>query len=171
MNGERMSNLHDPQTRIMLKSYEQQLKVARHLAQHKVRSRIRDALLEGDMELRDRLEMAMEPVDPDPAGKRGAFVKSAAEALFMSLIFTGNTNPITETIRNELSKTLDKDVEFTYPPGGKMRLVVREGDGMRALTEEEQRLITPVLKKITSQEVDKSMHGNSGRLRNNQATR
>lgn len=155
-----MPNLHDAQMRIMLKSYEQQLKVARHLTQHKVRMRIREAMLDGDAELMDRLSSAAEPVDPDPSAKRSAFVKSAAEALFMSLVFTGNNNPITESIRKELSRTLDKDVEFTYPPGGKMRLVVHEANGMRPLTEEEQRLVTPVLKKITSQEVDKSMHGN-----------
>ena len=154
-----MPNLQDTQMRIMLKSYEQQLEAARRLAQFKVRARIRDAMLNGDTELQSRLETALEPVDPDPAPKRNSFVKSAAEALFMSLIFTGNSNPITESIRQELSRTLDKDVEFTYPPGGKMRLVVRDKDGTRTLTEEEQRLVTPVLRKITSQEVDKSMHG------------
>lgn len=144
-----------------LKNYEQQLKVARHLTQHKVRARIREAMLDGDLELIERLGSAVEPVDPDPGKKRGQFVKSAAEALFMSLIFTGNSNPITDSIRKELSRTLDKEVEFTYPPGGKMRLVVREPEGMRPLTEEEQMLITPVLKKITSQEVDKQMLGAS----------
>lgn len=155
-----MPDLHAAQMRIVLKSYEQQLNVARHLTQHKVRARIREAMLNGDFGLMDRLVTSRESIDPDPSAKRSQLVKDAAEALFMSLIFTGNSNPITESIRKELSKALDREVEFTYPPGGKLRLVVREASGVRALTEEEHNLVTPVLKKITSQEVDKNILGN-----------
>ena len=144
---------------LALKSYQKQLDVARKLTHAKVRMKIQEALLVGDMERRERLATAVEAVDPDPASTRSAFVKSAAEALFMSLIFTGKINPITEAIRKELSRVLDKDVEFTYPPGAKMRLVVAEANGMRPLTEEEQRLVTPLLRRITSQEVDNSMIG------------
>lgn len=161
-----MATIQQTSRVLALKSYQKQLDVARRLTQAKVRSKIRDAMLSGDMELRERLVSALEPVDPDPGHTRGAFVKSAAEALFMSLVFTGNSNPITESIRKELSRVLDKEVEFTYPPGGKMRLVVSDANGARSLTEEEQRLVTPVLRQITSQEVDNSMLGKSGKKLN-----
>lgn len=143
-----------------LKQYKKQLDVARRLTQSKVRSKIMEALLNEEPERAERLMTAVEPVDPDPAAKRRITVKKAAEELFMSLIFSGGENPITESIRAELSRVLDKDVEFTYPPGGKMRLVAREATGLRTLTEAEQALVTPVLRRITSQEVDNNMLGN-----------
>lgn len=154
-----MADLNAAQKRIMVKSYEQQLNVARHLASFKARARIREAMLNGDDETRRRLEEGLDSVDPDPSVKRGNFVKQAAEALFVSLVFSGDSNPITEDIRADLSRALDKDVEFTYPPGGRLRLVVREGDVRRPLTEEEQRLVTPVLRSVTSHKVDAIMHG------------
>lgn len=154
-----MSELGVAQRRIVLKSYQQQLTVARRLTRFKMKERIKDALLEGDDTIRQRIEAGLEPIDPDPAKNRGDFVKRAAEELFLSLIFSGEANPITDDIRQELSLALNKDVEFTYPPGGRMRLVVREEGKMRALTDEEQRLVTPVLKHITSQKVDHSMMG------------
>lgn len=143
-----------------LKQYKKQLDVARRLTQAKVRSKIMEAMLNEDPERAERLITAVEPVDPDPAAKRQITVKKAAEELFLSLIFSGGENPITESIRMELSRVLDKEVEFTYPPGGKMRLVARETTGLRALTEAEQALVTPVLRRITSQEVDNNMLGN-----------
>lgn len=158
-HGENMADLSAAQRRIMLKSYEQQLNVARHLASFKARARIREAMLNGDDETRRRLEEGIESIDPDPSVKRGDFVKQAAEALFISLVFSGDSNPITEDIRADLSRALDKDVEFTYPPGGRMRLVIKEGDSRRPLTEEEQRLITPVLRHVTSQKMETIMQG------------
>lgn len=145
----------------VVKSYEQQLSVARHLAGFKARARIKEALLTGDEETRRRLEYGLDSVDPNPARKRGDYVKRAAEALFLSLIFTGDDNPIIDDVRKELSKAINKDVEFIYPPGGRMRLMVRENDKTRTLTDEEQLLLVPVLKQITSQHVDTIMHGKS----------
>lgn len=143
-----------------LKQYQRQLDVARRLTQSKVRSKIMEALLNEEPDRAERLLTAVEPVDPDPAAKRRLTVKKAAEELFMSLIFSGGNNPITESVRAELSRVLDKEVEFTYPPGGKMRLVAREDTGVRTLTDAEQALVTPVLRKLTSQEVDNNMLGN-----------
>lgn len=145
------------------KSYEKQLSVARQLAGFKARARIKEALLMGDEERLRRIEEGAEPIDPDPGARRGDYVKRAAEALFISLLFTGDDTPIIGDIRAELSAALNRDVEFIYPPGGKMRLMIREDGKMRPLTDDEQRSLVPVLKMITSQRIDSIMQGHPGR--------
>lgn len=144
---------------IAIKSYNQQLTVARKLAGFKAKARIKEALLAGDELSRRSLEEGVAPIDPDPAIQRSSYVKRAAEALFMSVIFTGVDSPIIEEIRAELSKALDKEVEFSYPPGGRLKVVINENGRKRQLTESEQTLITPLLRQITSNKVDTVMQG------------
>lgn len=142
-----------------VKSYEQQLNVARHLASFKARARIKEAVLEGNYLEQIRIEEGLASIDPDPSLKRKDYVKRAAQALFMGLIFNGDASPITDDIRKELSAILGVEVEFTYPPGGRMKLAVRENGKARELTEDEQRLVIPELRRITSQKADTIMLG------------
>lgn len=137
-----MPDLHTSQMRIMLQSYQQQLMTARMLARHRVKMRLREGL---------------EVEDPDPTPKRQAFVSQIAQELFDSLMFYPNANPVVDEIRDELSTALGKKVEFTYPPGDKLRMVVREADGLRPLTDDEQNKALHALKQITGQKVDNKM--------------
>ena len=137
-----MSETSTTQMRIMLQSYEQQLLAARRLA----RFRVRRLLAEG-----------REPQDPDPSIKRRAYVEKVAQELYDSLIFTGSDNPVVEEIRLELGQAVGQDVQFTYPPGGRLRIVGEGPDGPRALSEEEQRRTRHALWRITRQKVDQSM--------------
>lgn len=140
MDGKKtISDLRVPLKRIVLQSYQQQLMSARLLARHCVKTRLREGLEEND---------------PDPAPKRQAFVNKIAGELFDSLMFYPNANPVVDEIRMELSQALGKNLEFTYPPGDRLRLVLRESGEVRPLTDDEQRAALKVLKEITGQKVD-----------------
>ena len=105
--------------------------------------------------MRRRLAEGLEPQDPDPSVKRRAYVEKVAQELFDSLIFTGSDN----CGRNwpELGKAVGQDVQFTYPPGGRLCIVGQGPDGPRPLSEEEQRRTRHVLWRITRRVVDQSM--------------
>lgn len=137
-----MTETSTTQMRIMLQSYERQLLAARRLARFRVRRR----LAEGQA-----------PQDPDPSVKRRVCVEKVAQELYDSLIFTGSDNPVVEEIRQELGQTVGQDVQFTYPPGGRLRIVGEGPDGPRALSEEEQLRTRHALWRITRQKVDQSM--------------
>ncbi len=62
-----------------------------------------------------------------------------------------------EEIRQELGRAVGQDVQFTYPPGGRLRIVGEGPEGPRALSEEEQRRTRHALWRITRQKVDQSM--------------
>lgn len=128
--------------RIMLQTYEQNLINARRLARYKVRK---------------RLEAGLSPDDPDPSQKRRVFATKIAQELYDSLLFYPESNPVVEEIRQELSEALGKRVEFTYPPGGTLRIAVREKTGLRHLDDEEQRSARETLRRITDAKVDESM--------------
>lgn len=128
--------------RIMLHTYEQNLHNARRLARYKVRMRLAEGL---------------EPDDPDPAQKRRHFAHQIAQELYDSLLFYPGSNPVVDEIREELGQALGKKVEFTYPPGGTMRIAVREEGGLRHLEPEEQAIARETLKRITDARVDKGL--------------
>lgn len=128
--------------RLMLHSYQQQLSNARRLARHKVRMRIAEGL---------------NPDDPDPSFRHRQFASKVAQELYDSLLFYPLENPIMEEIRDELSQILKKQVEFTYPPGGTLRIYVRENGQARALTSEEQQSARDILLRLTQKNVREKM--------------
>ena len=137
-----MDEKQDPKRRIMLHSYEQQLLTARRLAKHKVRM---------------RLAQGLEPDDPDPAPKRMAFSAQISQELYDSLLFYPNANPVVEEIREELSNELGQTIEFTYPPGGTLRLAVREAGGLRHLNKDEQARARLILRRLTQNKVNQGL--------------
>lgn len=126
----------------MHKSYNTQLMMARRLARFRLKARLAEGL---------------NPDDPDPSIKRKDFVKRVAAELYESMVFTGNENPVVEEIRQELCKALHKEVEFTYPPGGRLYIVAREAGVARPLTPQESRKAMDYLKTITDAAVDRNM--------------
>ena len=56
-----------------------------------------------------------------------------------------------------LGKAVGQEVQFTYPPGGRLCIVGQGPEGPRPLSEEEQRRTRHVLWRITRQKVDQSM--------------
>lgn len=137
-----MTDTTSAQLRMMLQSYEQQLLTARRLARYRVRR---------------RLSEGRDPNDPDPSLKRRAYVEKVAQELYDTLIFTGSENPVVEDIRQELGKAVGREVRFTYPPGGRLRIVGESPQGPVPLSEEEQRRTRHALWRITRQKVDQSM--------------
>lgn len=137
-----MAEIPPAPMRIMLNCYEQQLLAARRLARYRIKKRVAEGI---------------NPQDPDPSIQRQKYVKQVAEELYTSLLLTGSDNPMVENIRKELSVRLKKEVEFTYPPGGKLRIIARDAQGARPLTEEEAQIAKQMLWRITSQTIDKSM--------------
>lgn len=137
-----MADMHTLQMRIMLQCYEQQLLAARRLARFRVKRRLAEGL---------------KPQDPDPSVNRRAFVEKVARELYDTLIFTGSSNPVVEEIRAELSRAVGLEVEFTYPPGARLRIVAIGPDGQRPLGAEEERRARHALWRITRQKVDQSM--------------
>ncbi len=77
--------------------------------------------------------------------------------MYYSLIFSGSDNPVVEEIRRELGRAVGRDVQFTYPPGGRLNIVGDGPAGPRPLSEEEQRRTRHALWRITRQKVDQSM--------------
>lgn len=140
-----MDEKKDPRHRLMLHSYEQQLLTARRLARYKVRMRLAEGL---------------EPDDPDPAPRRQAFSNQISQELYDSLLFYPSSNPIVDEIRGELSQALGKNIEFTYPPGGTLRMAVRENGGLRHLNAEEQQVARLLLRRLTRDKVDKGLFEN-----------
>ena len=136
-----MADMHTLQMRIMLQCYEQQLLAARRLARFRVKRRLAEGL---------------KPQDPDPSVNRRAFVEKVARELYDTLIFTGSSNPVVEEIRAELSRAVGLEVEFTYPPGARLRIVAIGPDGQRPLGAEEERRARHALWRITRQKVDQS---------------
>lgn len=134
------------QMRIMLQRYEQQLLSARRLARFRVRT---------------RLDEGLDPHDPDPGAKRNAYVERAAQELYDTLIFTGSVNPVVEEIRQELGELVGREVRFTYPPGGRLRIVGVGPDGPFALPDEEERHIRYALWRITRNKVNSGMQDQS----------
>lgn len=137
-----MADMHTLQMRIMFQCYEQQLLAARRLARFRVKRRLAEGL---------------KPQDPDPSVNRRVFVEKVARELYDTLIFTGSSNPVVEEIRAELSEAVGLEVEFTYPPGARLRIVASGPDGQRPLSAEEERRARHALWRITRQKVDQSM--------------
>ncbi|MBQ9405622.1 MAG: hypothetical protein IJU37_02665 [Desulfovibrio sp.] len=137
-----MADANIARMRIMLQGYEQQLLAARRLARFKMRRR----LAEGE-----------DPNDPDPSAKRHEMVERVARELYETLIYTGSDNPVVESIRQELGKEVGQEVRFTYPPGGRLRIVGQGPDGMEVLSEEKQRASRNALWRITRQKISESM--------------
>lgn len=131
--------------KIMLHSYEQQLQAARRMARYTVRKRLQEGL---------------DPDDPDPAVARGHFKSKIAQELFDSLMFFPDANPVVDEIRQQLGVALQKQIEFTYPPGGRLCLAVREKGSLRKLTAQEQHEASLLLRRLTSEKVEHSLAEN-----------
>ena len=114
-----MADVTAAQVRMMLQGYEQQLLAARRLA----RLRMRRRMAAGD-----------DPNDPDPAARRHLMVEKVARELYEALLYTGSDNPVVEEIRQELGREVGQDVQFTYPPGGRLRIVGLGPDGLEPLS-------------------------------------
>lgn len=134
----------------VLNSYERQIINARKLARYKVRM---------------RLAQGLEPDDPDPLPKRREFATKIAQELYDSLLFYPDANPVVEEIRKELSEALGQKVEFTYPPGGTLRIAVREKTGLRHLDAEEQAQARETLRRITNNKVDQGLIENHASIK------
>ncbi|MBE6441190.1 MAG: hypothetical protein E7022_02505 [Desulfovibrio desulfuricans] len=128
--------------RIMLQGYEQQLLAARRLARFRVRR---------------RLAAGENPNDPDPSVNRREMVEKVARELYETLIYTGSDNPVVEDIRRELGREVGQEVQFTYPPGGRLRIVGQGPDGLEALPEDKLRASRNALWRITRQKISESM--------------
>lgn len=137
-----MADATATQLRMMLQGYEQQLLAARRLA----RLRVRRRLAEGEA-----------PHDPDPSINRHAMVEKVARELYETLLFTGSDNPVVEDIRRELGREVGEEVHFTYPPGGKLRIVGQGPEGLEPLSEEKLRKTRNALWRVTRKKVDESM--------------
>lgn len=139
MDGTTMGDIQNRQMRAMLNCYEQQLLAARRLARFRVKK---------------RLEEGLRPHDPDPAPQREAFVRNVAREFYDTLFFTGNANPVVEEIRQALGAKIGKEVEFHYPPGEYLQIMVRDAEGLRPLPPEEKQKAHDELWRITRQKVD-----------------
>lgn len=137
-----MGNMEDTKKRVMLHSYQQQLQAARKMARYTVRKRLAEGL---------------EPDDPNPSIKRHAFTSQISQELFDSLMFYPDASPVVEEIREELATALDKKVEFTYPPGGTLRIAVRENGELRKLNDTEQLAAKSALRHITHAKVGRTL--------------
>lgn len=134
--------------RNIFRQYEKQLLAARQLARFRARN------------------LGVDPRDyeePSPQRHRGNCVSKVAEELSLSLMISGNPFPVFESIRKDLSRQLNKEVEFVYPPGKKLRIFVRESNGLRPLNEQEQELADRELERITLHHVDEEMSYNPRR--------
>ncbi len=128
--------------RIMLQGYEQQLLAARRLARFRVNR---------------RLAAGEDPNDPDPSVNRRAMVEKVFNDTEDTEIYTGSDNPVVEDIRKELGKEVGQEVQFTYPPGGRLRIVGQGPDGLEALPADKLRASRNALWRITRQKISESM--------------
>ena len=131
----------------MLQGYEQQLLTARRLAKFRAKCRVING------ESRD---------DPDPQIKRRTYVEKVAREVYESLIYTGSTNPIIEEIRAELSSQIGAELQFTYPPGKRLRIVKVTPTGQVALSAEEQQKVRLLFFRVTREKINASMLDESG---------
>ena len=130
------------QIRMMLQRYEQQLLAARRLVRYRAKC---------------RLAQGQPPEDPDPSPKRRMYVEKVAKEVYDCLIYTGSENPIIEEIRSELSRVVGIPLQFTYPPGKRLRIVKTGPNGQAALTEEERHKVRSSLWRITREKINASM--------------
>jgi hypothetical protein len=126
----------------MLQGYERQLLSARRLARLRVRVRTAEG---------------QPPEDPDPSVKRRLFVEKAARELYETLVFTGGRNPVAESIRTEFGRQFGRGVQFTYPPGERLKIVAEGENGLEPLSEAEQRRTRHLLRQVIRQLVERSM--------------
>lgn len=137
-----MADARMTQLRLMLQGYEQQLLAARRLARFR---------------MRHRLAQGEDPNDPDPSIKRRLMVEKVARELYETLIYTGSDNPVVEDIRQELGREVGQEVRFTYPPGGRLRIVAQGPEGLEELSDEKRRATRNALWRITRQKISESM--------------
>ncbi|QCC86495.1 hypothetical protein DDIC_11540 [Desulfovibrio desulfuricans] len=137
-----MADATAAQLRIMLQGYEQQLLAARRLAR---------------LRMRRRTAAGEDPNDPDASVRRRLMVEKVARELYETLLYTGSDNPVVEEIRQELGNEVGQDVQFTYPPGGRLRIVGQGPDGLEPLSEEKLRASRNALWRVTRKKVDESM--------------
>lgn len=137
-----MADATSAQLRMMLQGYEQQLLAARRLARLRMRRRV----AEGD-----------DPSDPDPSVSRRMMVEKVARELYETLLYTGSDNPVVEEIRQELGREVGQEVQFTYPPGGRLRIVGQGPEGLEPLSDEKLRATRNALWRVTRKKVDESM--------------
>ena len=135
----------------VMRQYERQLLAARQLARFRARNRLAQGL---DIE------------EPMPGQNRSHHLNNVVEELSLSLLISGNDFPVIEAIRKELSETLGKEIIFSYPPGKKLRFLIRENGKLRALTQEEEALANASLKKVTRNQVDDGMAYNPKKIAN-----
>ncbi|MBD5607886.1 MAG: hypothetical protein HDQ93_03435 [Desulfovibrio sp.] len=146
--GESCIKLARPLNRI-LEGYEKQVLTARQLARFRAKS---------------RKAAGLDPAEPERGQNRERTISSVVEELSLTLMFTGNKFPIIEDIRKEVSRQLDKEVEFVYPPGKPLKYYIRDEKGLRRLTPEEQRFLDEALIRITRQKVDEKMADHPRRI-------
>lgn len=101
-----------PQARKRLRGYEEQLLAARRLARFRAQRRA-----------------AENQADPTEAERRlQEYITQVAHEMYSRLMYTGSENPEAETIRRTMGETLGQEVEFVYPPGRELHLVLHDGE-------------------------------------------
>jgi hypothetical protein len=140
--GFSMSETSTARLRIMLQGYEQQMLAARRLARLRVNLRMHEGL---------------KPEDPDPAIKRRLFVEKTARELYETLVFTGGSEPVVESVKAEFGKLFGRRVQFTYPPGERLKIVAEGENGLEPLSEDEQCVTRHLLRQVIRQLVERSM--------------
>ncbi|MDE5832657.1 MAG: hypothetical protein K2H64_06690, partial [Desulfovibrio sp.] len=146
--GETCIKVTRPLNRI-LEGYEKQVLTARQLARFRAKT---------------RSAAGLDIAEPERGVNRAAKVTQVIEELSLTLMFTGAKFPVVEDIRQELSRQLDKEVEFVYPPGKPLRFYIREEKGLRPLTPLERQFMDEALIRITRQKVDEKMANHPDRI-------
>lgn len=146
--GDSCIKITRPLNRI-LEVYEKQVLTARQLARFRAKS---------------RKAAGLEPSDPERGLNRNKTISSVVEELSLTLMFTGNKFPVIEDIRKEVSRQLEKEVEFVYPPGKPLKYYIRDEQGLRRLTPQEQQFMDEALLRITRQKVDEKMADHPRRI-------
>lgn len=135
----------------VLDKYNQQLLAARQLARFRAKT---------------RAAVGLDIAEPERGLGRNKKISSVVEELSLSLMFTGNKFPLLEDVRAELSRQLNKEVEFVYPPGKRVKFYIREAGCLRKLTEEEKAFVDKAVAGITRQKVDDNMANHPARIDN-----
>ncbi len=134
---------HAQQLRHMLHGYESQLLAARRLA--RLRAQRRAA------------ETEAAPTPEEQERRRQACVQRVAQEMYNSLVYTGTENPVAEKIKQALGKELGQGVEFVYPPGKTLHLLLRDSAGRPRLEPALQADAMTALWQATLQEIARSM--------------
>ena len=129
--------------RHMLRGYESQLLAARRLARLRAQRRAAAA------------EAAPSPEEQEQ--RRQDMVRRVAQEMYNSLMYTGTENPVAENIKKVLSETLGSTVEFVYPPGKTLHLLLCDSEGRPRLEPAAQTEATAALWQATMQEIARSM--------------